>query len=186
MARSNSGTIVAGLTAAALAVVGFLAFQASAGAPAVGAKPRPSAATHHEPGKSAGSGKKQEHPVPENSGSGVRVVYSLGEKRVWLVGNDDRPTRSYQVTPSTVSPSPGQYAVTSRSARIPGSDGIPVEHVVRFTTVDGVVIGFSAAVDGSMPDPASTRKTGGIREQRADGEALWTFATIGTKVVVVA
>jgi hypothetical protein len=28
-------------------------------------------------------------------------------------------------------------------------------------------------------------KTGGIRESRTDGEAMWMFATIGQKVVVI-
>ena len=47
---------------------------------------------------------------------------------------------------------------------------------------------YSAAVDGSTPkpNPGSTKKTGGIRESRGDGKAMWDFALIGTKVVVVA
>lgn len=67
-----------------------------------------------------------------------------------------------------------------------GGDGVPIEHVVRFTTANGVVIGFSAARDGSLPtaaDPAL--KTGGIREGRADGDALWQSSPQGTTVVVV-
>jgi hypothetical protein len=192
VARSNSGTIVAGMTAAALAVVGFLAYQASATAPDdLSTARRDSSASSgsaDRSGEPAGQqGKKQQaHPVPAASGSGVRIVYALGERRIWLVGEDDKVIRTYEVVPSSVSPAPGQYAVTSRSARIAGSDGVPVEHVVRFTAVDGVVVGFSAAVDGSMPDPGAGQKTGGIRAKRADGKALWTFAAIGTKIVVVA
>ena len=85
-------------------------------------------------------------------------------------------------------PAPGSYSVTSRSNAVTGSDGVPVEHVVRFATVDGVVVGFSAAVDGSTapaPAPDPKVRTGGIREARADGDAMWTFATIGRTVVVV-
>jgi hypothetical protein len=190
VARSNSGTIVAGLITAALAAVGFLAYQASAGAPAHRPAARPGASGSPAPGKSTKHGSpgeaKPRHPLPRDSGSGVRVVYSLGEKRVWLVGKNCRVVRTYPVSPSSVSPAPGAYAVTSRSARIPGSDGVTVEHVVRFAYADGVVIGFSTAVDGSTPDPDSGRKTGGIREKRVDGKAMWTFAEVGTKVVVVA
>lgn len=190
MARSNSGTIVAGLTTAALAAVGFLAYQASANAPADWPAGRPGASASPTPGKTAKHDSpgeaKARHSLPRNSGSGVRVVYSLGGKRVWLVGTNDQVIRTYPVSPSSVSPAPGTYAVTSRSPRVPGSDGITVEHVVRFASVDGVVIGFSAAVDGSTPDPNAERKTGGIREKRADGKALWAFAKVGTKVVVVA
>jgi hypothetical protein len=51
--------------------------------------------------------------------------------------------------------------------------------------VDGVVIGFSAAVTDPTAAPAPSVRTGGIRESREDGEAMWTFATIGRKVVVV-
>ena len=77
------------------------------------------------------------------------------------------------------------YQVTSRSGRITGSDGVPIEHVVRFANVDDVSVGFSAAVDGSMPSPDPRGPTGGVRMKRADGNAMWTFATVGAKVVVV-
>ncbi len=56
---------------------------------------------------------------------------------------------------------------------------------MRFALIDGVVFGFSAAVDGSTPKPDASKKLGGIRESRADGTAMWTFATSGQKVVVV-
>jgi hypothetical protein len=114
------------------------------------------------------------------------VVYSLAAKRVWLVDQDNEATRTFVVAPSAVSPAPGAYAVTSRTGEVVGSDGVQIEHVVRFTSVDGVGIGFSAAVDGSMKSPDPTLKTGGIRQSRADGDALWAFATLNTKVVVVA
>jgi len=64
-------------------------------------------------------------------------------------------------------------------------DGLPVEHVVRFATVDGVTIGFSATVPGGTPQPDPTARMGGIRESSGDGTAMWEFATIGRPVVVV-
>ncbi|UNO44047.1 L,D-transpeptidase [Streptomyces sp. MST-110588] len=187
--------IVTALTAAALAVVGGLAYQAAASAPdhltqarhaghSSSASPAPSG-----PAQQSGKGKprKAANAVPEDSGEGRRVVYALGARRVWLVGDDGKPLRTYKVTPSTVSPKPGSYTVLSpRSELSPGSDGVPVEHVVRFLVApDGVVFGFSAARDGSMPDPKSTKKTGGIRQSRDDGAAMWDFALPETKVVVV-
>ncbi|WP_175439301.1 hypothetical protein [Streptomyces vilmorinianum] len=187
MARSSSG-FVAGLTAAALAVVGFLAYQASANAPAdVSAKPRtpstaPSAAATDTPKKPV----KDPLAVPADSGSGARVVYALAERRVWLVNEKNQATHTFSVMPSTVHPVPGAYSVTSRSGSVRGSDGVRIEHVVRFTNVDDVAIGFSAAVDGTLPKPDPSRKTGGIRMKRADGDAMWTFAVIGAKIVVVA
>ncbi|MEU0597766.1 hypothetical protein ABZ484_05850 [Streptomyces sp. NPDC006393] len=187
MARSSSG-FVAGLTAAALATVGFLGYRAQASVP---------------PGLSGGHGstasptptptkapRDQRHPaaLPAGSGTGERVVYSVDDDRVWLVSASGRVESTFTVDPGSVDPLPGTYAVTSRSKAVTGTDGIPVEHVVRFTTVNGVVIGFSAAVpasSGSAPTPDTSVKTGGIRESRTDGEAMWMFATIGQKVVVI-
>ncbi|MET9983301.1 hypothetical protein [Streptomyces rochei] len=183
MASSSAG-FVAGLTAAALATIGFLAHQASVAAPHDPARARVSGPP--APGASKAP-RDRGHPeaLPAGTGRGERVVYSVDDDRVWLVGADGRVQRTFEVTPSTVDPAPGTYAVTSRSNRVTGSDGIPVEHVVRFASVDGVVIGFSAAVDGSMPEPDPDERTGGIRETRADGDALWRFATIGQRVVVI-
>ncbi|MFI6939289.1 hypothetical protein ACIBI4_08470 [Streptomyces sp. NPDC050418] len=181
MARSSAG-YVAGLTAAALAVVGFLAFQASGSAPDTVGKPKASASAgaSKKPG-----GKTKPGQLPAMSGQGERVVYELGSDRVWLVGAGNKVERTFKVTPSTVDPLPGEYAVSTRSGSITGSDGVPIEHVVRFASNDGVTIGFSAAQDGSTPAPDTSKKTGGIRESRADGRAMWEFATVGTAVVVV-
>ncbi|AZQ72106.1 hypothetical protein EKH77_13580 [Streptomyces luteoverticillatus] len=195
MARSSSGIIVATLTAAALAAVGFLAVQAEAA---------PDHPTAHASGRAAGKAKdgeqgkdkaagsagqeqgKAPNAVPEDSGTGLRVVYGLAQKRVWLVGSDGKATRTFEIAPSTVNPPPGSYAVTSRTPTITGSDGTPVEHVVVFhRDAAGVVFGFSAAVDGSSPKPDPAKKTGAIREQPADGRAMWEFAVNKTPVVVV-
>lgn len=112
-------------------------------------------------------------------------MYSLEDDRVWLVGTDGRARRSFTVTPGNVDPAPGSYLVTSRSNSITGTDGTPIEHVVRFTGVDGVAIGFSAALDGPAPEVDPEMRTGGIRETRSDGDAMWEFAMIGEKVVVI-
>ncbi|MFJ6937097.1 hypothetical protein [Streptomyces sp. NPDC101132] len=185
MARSSSG-IVAGLTAAAVAAVGFLAYQASASAPAMRAvAPQQPGTVTPDKGTGNSQGKQQEFALPANSGTGVRVVYAVGTKRVWLVGEAGRKPKTFTVVPSTVHPAPGSYTVTSRSGQVTGSDGVPIEHVVRFASSAGVAIGFSARVDGRLPEPDPSRKTGGIRMSRADGDAMWTFATIGSKVVVV-
>ncbi|NEA99939.1 hypothetical protein [Streptomyces sp. SID13726] len=184
MAPSNAA-FVTGLTTAALATVGFLAYQASATVPtkAHTATAVPAAVTSKAP-----RDKRNPTALPHGSGTGERVVYSLDDNRVWLVGPGAKVTRTFKVTPGTIDPTPGVYAVTSRSNTVTGTDGIPIEHVVRFTGVDGVAIGFSAAMKDTAP-PASTTtttvRTGGIRESREDGDAMWSFATIGAKVVVI-
>ncbi|MFI9720402.1 hypothetical protein ACIHFE_12190 [Streptomyces sp. NPDC052396] len=192
MARNSSGVVVAGLTAGALAAVGFLAYQASAANDKRPVRPVHAAAspTAQPSGKAKDDKGKPMDPdkaaPPAGSGTGKRVVYALGQKRVWLVGADEKATRSFTVAPSSVSPAPGAYTVTSRDATGTGSDGVPIEHVVRFgRDATGVVFGFSAAVDGSSPDPKSPKKTGAIRETPADGRAMWEFATRNTKIMVV-
>ncbi|MEU9035953.1 hypothetical protein AB0D45_13795 [Streptomyces sp. NPDC048352] len=185
MARSSSG-IVAGLTVAALAAIGFLGYQASATAPALPAKPGAHAPAAPQAQAPAKQDPAKPAAVPADSGTGMRVVYSVSQKRVWLVTEDGKEPRTFTVMPSTVHPAPGSYLVGSRAGTVTGTDGVPIEHVVRFASTDGIAIGFSARVDGSMPEPDLSKKTGGIRMSRADGDAVWAFATIGAKVVVVA
>ncbi|GAA3814617.1 hypothetical protein GCM10022403_055250 [Streptomyces coacervatus] len=173
-----------GLTAAALAAVGFLGYRSYATAPAGFAKPQasasPTAAVSPAPGAQRDPG-----VPPAASGAGERVVYAVRAGRVWLVDARNKVTRSYPVTPGNVAPAPGVYRVTSRSNSVVATDGTPIEHVVRFTSVDGVAVGFSAAV-GNAPAAADPGvRSGGIRESRKDGIALWEFATIGAQIAVL-
>lgn len=183
MASSSSG-FVFGLTVAALATVGFLGYQAHTTVPAALAEPAASASPAVVASKAP---RDQQDPtaLPSGSGAGERVVYSVDDDRVWLVAASNRVTRTFAVTPGSVDPVPGAYTVTSRSNSVTGTDGTPVEHVVRFAAVDGVAIGFSAAVDDAARTPDPGVRTGGIRESRRDGDAMWEFATIGAQVVVI-
>jgi hypothetical protein len=162
----------------------LFAYQANAAQERMEAKaPRTSGSP--SPGASERKEKKEQTTLPAFSGAGKRVVYDLGRNRVWLMGRDQEVKRTFRVSPSTVDPKPGTFRVESRAPHVTGSDGVPVENVVRFATSQGTTIGFSAALDGSLPEPERGKTTGGIRERRADGEAMWLFATIGTKIVVV-
>ncbi|MEU6816550.1 hypothetical protein [Streptomyces sp. NPDC046860] len=182
MAGTSSG-IVAGLTAVAVTTAGFLAYQAHANVPASLRAPSASASPSVAATKAP---RDRRHPtaLPAHSGKGERVVYSVDDDRVWLVDDRGRVQRTFGVRPGGVDPAPGSYWVTSRSNAITGSDGVPVEHVVRFAAVDGVTIGFSAAVRDE-PGASGSSRTGGIREKRPDGDAMWRFATIGVPVVVI-
>ena len=184
MAGSSSG-IVAGLTVAAVATVGFLAYQASASVPAglgstASASAPPAVATTKAP-----RNKKNPAALPVGSGLGERVVYSVDDDRVWLVAKNGKVNRTFKVTPGTVDPATGSYTVTSRSNAVTGTDGTPIQHVVRFANTGGITIGFSAAVSGATQEPDPTVKSGGIRESVEDGTAMWEFATIGQTVVVI-
>ncbi|MCX5048933.1 MULTISPECIES: hypothetical protein [unclassified Streptomyces] len=176
---------VTGLTVGAIAAVVVLAEQADKGAKprAVAARPSASASAgaHPKPTRS-----RAPATVPDGSGTGRRIVYSLGQKTVWLVDASDAPRRAFAVWPGTVSPDPGTYTVGTRTeGPITGSDGVKIEHIVYFTVRSGSNIAFSNAVDGTSPPPASGTPTGGIRMRAADGSAVWTFGTAATKVVVV-
>jgi hypothetical protein len=173
---------VTGLTAGAVAAVVVLGVQADKGPhptataarPDTSASPRPSASKPAAPA-----------PVPDGSGTGRRVVYSLGQKRVWLVDASDVARRTFTVWPGTVSPDPGSYTISRRTEATTGSDGVQIEHVMYFAAKSGLSVAFSNAVDGSSPPPASGVQTSGVRTGKADGSALWTFGETGTTVVVV-
>jgi hypothetical protein len=184
-ARLPSWAWVTGLTAGATAVVVALAVQADhgPGPTAAVAKPNPSAsAGAHGPA----TPKTPAAPaLPADSGTGRRIVYSLSEKRVWMVDATDKATRTFPVWPGTVNPQPGRYSVTLRTQSLRGSDGVEIEHVMYFTKVQGVNIAFSNALDGSSPPPADGKKLGGIRLHKEDGAALWSFGDQGTGVTVV-
>ncbi|MBD0424827.1 hypothetical protein H0H10_37625 [Streptomyces sp. TRM S81-3] len=183
-ARLPSWAWVSGLTLGAVAAVAVLAVQADQGPhPTVAAtKPSASASAGAHPAPEA----SRPAAVPDGSGNGRRIVYSLGQKRVWLVDASDAARRTFTVWPGTVSPDPGTYTIGTRRDATTGSDGVQIEHIVYFGTQDGVWVAFSNAVDGSSPPPpASGAKTGGIRLHKADGEALWAFGTTGTTVAVV-
>jgi hypothetical protein len=192
VAKIGSSIVVTGLTASALAVVTMLALQAKSSATvttAGGAKPGTVASGPAAPGK-GGKGTAGSAPVavPGGSGTGRRVVYSLGQRRVWLVDPASRTAApSFPVQASAVSPPLGTFEVYGgESAPHLGSDGVQIEDSVLFTSHDGATIGFSSAVDGSMASPDPSKHTGGIRESVADGKQMYAFATKGTPVVVIA
>ncbi|MEU6476148.1 hypothetical protein ABZ858_04525 [Streptomyces sp. NPDC047017] len=187
-ARIPSWAWVSGLTVGAVVAVGVLAAQADRG-------PHPTAAVAR-PHASSPAGAPAHTPAPRHtappappadSGTGHRIVYSLGLKRVWLMDERGMPSRTFPVWPGTVNPDPGAYAISQRQPDpVKGSDGVRIEHILYFAGKSGVFIAFSNAVDGSSPPPvASGIKTGGVRTGKADGTALWDFATKGTRVVVV-
>lgn len=192
MAKMGPGVVVTGLTLGALAVVSLLAFQANGAQDrAGGAKPVASTTTSSGPAASAtpsASATPTVPALPTTSGTGTRVVYSIGSHYVWLVDPKKTPqvTAAFPVTPGSVEPAPGSYAVYSRTAGTTGTDGRQVEHVVRFAQQNGVVFGFSATVDGATPTVDPKAKTGGIRSGRPEGQLLWDFAPKDTKVVVIA
>jgi hypothetical protein len=189
VARIGTGAVVTTLTASALALVTVLALQAKSSAnvtSAASGKPGASVSTSAGASSKASASPKPA-AVPAHSGTGKRVVYSLGAKRVWLVEAAGSVSRTFTVQPSTLSPSVGTYNVYAHSsAARTGSDGVEIKNVVIFAERGSTVFGFSSATDGTTPAPDPAKKTGGIRETLGDGQALYDFTVVSSKVVVVA
>jgi len=54
-------------------------------------------------------------PVPANSGSGRRIVYSRAQQRIWAIDSSGVVVKTHRVSGRTYEPSRGTYSVYSRS-----------------------------------------------------------------------
>ena len=132
-------------------------------------------------------------PLPANSGTGRRVVYSNPAQRVWLVGEDGTVEYTYPVSGRRGVPPAGTFSVYSKSRlAFAGRDGITMRNMVRFTRGSTLPIGFHAIPRDATGRPIQDendlggfRSAGCVRQADADSERLWDWAPIGTKVVVV-
>jgi lipoprotein-anchoring transpeptidase ErfK/SrfK len=133
--------------------------------------------------------------LPASSGSGRRVVFSQHLQRVWLVGADDQVARTYLVSGSTTDNlQPGTYAIETRERHAIGIDNSGTMQYFDIFTAGptGAAIGFHSipVKNGHLVQTTAQLGTpqshGCIRQWMPDAIALWRFAPIGTKVVVVA
>lgn len=152
--------------------------------------PAPTTATSEETTSTA---------LPADSGTGKRVVFDISDQRVWLVEADTESSseevqRTYLVSGSlTDNLDPGTYEVYSSSRLAVGIDDSGVmQYFVRFARGDNAAIGFHSipTKDGRALQTAAQLGTpqshGCIRQALPDAVKLWTFAPVGTKVVVTA
>ena len=192
---------------AALAGLGVLATgSASAGAAAEPASYTQSTAASQSPQRDPSSSESaldtsppdpaSQTAVPVDSGSGRRIVFSQSLQRVWLLGQrPDDVQRTYLVSGSvTHNLQPGTYSVYSKARWAVGvEDSGVMQYFVRFTRgPTGAAIGFHS-IPAKNGVPLQTRAQlgtaqshGCIRQNMPDAIALWNFAPVGTKVVVVA
>ncbi|HEY3530238.1 MAG TPA: L,D-transpeptidase family protein [Nocardioides sp.] len=134
--------------------------------------------------------------LPADSGSGRRIVFSQSRQRVWLMGQQpDAVQRTYLVSGSvTHNLQPGTYSVYSKSRWAVGvEDSGVMQYFVRFTQgPTGAAIGFHSipTKDGvalqTKAQLGTPQSHGCIRQDMPDAIALWNFAPVGAKVVVVA
>ena len=132
--------------------------------------------------------------LPARSGQGRRVVFSEDRQRVWLVASTGAIQRTYLVSGSvTDNLDPGTYEVYSRSENAVGiDDSGSMRWFVRFTQgPSGAAIGFhtipvdDGRVVQTRAELGTPQSHGCIRQTTTDAKALWSFAPLGTTVVVV-
>ena len=132
--------------------------------------------------------------LPARSGQGRRIVYSLSQQQVWLVGAAGRVRHSHLVSGQMSQPDPGAYRVYSKSRHASSAVSVAtMQYMVRFTYGEstGAAIGFHdipRRPDGTYeqrPDQLGQPVSAGcIRQRRSDARKLWDFAPVGAKVVV--
>jgi L,D-transpeptidase catalytic domain len=146
-------------------------------------------------GGGGGGGEPTAPAIPASSGHGKRIVFDQSDQRVWLVGRKGHLARTYLVSGSIHDNlSPGSYEVYSKSPHAVSFDGREtMRHMVRFTQGQHAAIGFHdipRRPNGSLVETRDQLGTplsaGCIRQWEPDAKALWRFAPVGTKVVVVA
>lgn len=133
------------------------------------------------------------HPLPEGSGEGRRVVFSVSAQRMWWVEHDGAAVRTAAVSGREATPGPGTYQVYSRSERATGLDGSTMGYFVRFTRGEnGWAIGFHdiPLVNGvpaqTLEQLGTPLSHGCIRQAPEDARFTWDFLQLGDTVVVTA
>ena len=131
--------------------------------------------------------------LPEGSGEGRRVVFSVGGQRMWWVDESGTAIRTSLVSGREATPELGTFSVYSRTEHATGLDGSKMDNFVRFTKgPNGWAIGFHGipTMDGV---PVQTEEQlgqplshGCIRQSAEDAAFTWEFLPVGATVVVVA
>ena len=146
------------------------------------------------PVASAGSD-APELPEDAGQGTGKRVVYQRSSQRVWAIDDDEQVVRSYLVSGSRYrNEVPGWHKVYSRSESALGWDlQADLPYMIRYTQTERGHIGFHAIPSWrdsgeklQAIDELGQRLSGGCtRQAPQDAEFLWSFADVGTRVLVL-
>jgi lipoprotein-anchoring transpeptidase ErfK/SrfK len=132
--------------------------------------------------------------VPAGTGTGRRIVFDQSDQRVWLVGADGTAERTYAVSGSRHDNlKPGSYTVQSKTRHATAFDASgTMEYFVRFATGFSEPIGFhsvprdnSGRLEQTRAQLGTPLSAGCVRQWEPDAIALWKFAPVGTRVVVV-
>lgn len=134
--------------------------------------------------------------LPFNSGAGRRAVYSKSAQRVWAVEADGTVAKTHRVSGKLLwcDPRVGTYEVWSRSRHTYAIQNPTIKwgYMIRFTKgCNGGNIGFheipnqhGRAVQ-SIAQLGQPLSGGCVRQAQPDAIWMWSWAQIGTKVVVL-
>lgn len=133
-------------------------------------------------------------PLPADSGTGRRAVYSLSEQYVWVVDVSGAVIRSFPVSGQRSQPRPGAYKVFSQSVHSfsPELKGVTFRFMTRFAIGrQGGNIGFHE-IPKQFGRPMQTVEqlgtplgSGCLRSTTADAVFMFRWAKPGTRIVVV-
>jgi peptidoglycan hydrolase-like protein with peptidoglycan-binding domain len=133
-------------------------------------------------------------PVPANSGTGRRIVYSRAMQRIWAIEADGTVVKTHLVSGRLYEPYAGTYSVYSRSMYTysTADPNVKWRYMVRFAYgPEGGRIGFHEIPtrfgvplqsESQLGQPLSG---GCVRQSTADAIWTWNWAYLGTKVVVL-
>jgi lipoprotein-anchoring transpeptidase ErfK/SrfK len=133
-------------------------------------------------------------PVPKNSGSGRRIVYSNRQLRVWVTNASGDVIRTFLVSGQRGQPKKGSYFVKNQSVSSFSQEleGVKFRFMTRFAIGrNGGNIGFHE-IPTKNGVPLQTEAelgtflgSGCLRSSTADAKFIFDWAKPGTTVVVV-
>lgn len=140
-----------------------------------------------------GAGEAGAQGLPADSGDGRRVVYSIGQQRVWWVESNNQVVNTYLVSGRMGTPAYGTYRVFSKSRYTTSLDGgSRMEYMIRFAWGRTAAIGFHSIPVNRYGTPLQSESqlgrplsAGCVRQRLSDAAGLWNWAPVGTTVVVV-
>jgi hypothetical protein len=133
-------------------------------------------------------------PIPERTGSGKRIIYSLNEQHVWLINKRGVLIADFPTAGRADKPGVGRYRVASKSPKSRNLDyEVTFNYMVRFAKGQRAWIGFHdipRTYDGKLWHTRKELGTpigkGGCPHlAKKDAKFLYNFAKVGTRVVVV-
>jgi len=130
-------------------------------------------------------------PLPPNSGTGRRIVYSNAQQRIWLVEANGLVSHTFLVSGRHGLPAVGVHHVYSKVTSSPSGD-LTLPWTLRFAVSSSGnpidIHGIPLRPDGSPIEADSQLGTplshGCLRMKQSEAKFVWDWASVGTTVVV--